>query len=160
MYLARCWCLAMFAGYCFKRTGLLLNKRWPRRYACSGEPAPVFTQLEISSYSNSSAAWESKEMTVTLRTREKSCERQNPISVLAPYGGYNVYPEWITVTRKSAEYPQEAARNSLLKLPYRGCLNWQFPGVQIAFTMKQCQHPIEPANYIHACNWSSISGHP
>jgi hypothetical protein len=124
----------------------------------AGEPAPNFTKLEISpQYSNFMLQpGESKEMTVTLRNKEKKAVSVKPTTVLAPYGGYNVYPEWITVTPESAEIPAGGSQKFTVKVAVPGDASIGNSGVQIAFTDETMPmaYPAPIPNYIHAMQLS------
>lgn len=150
--------LAMFAGIASSEQVVMEQKMIPDGMPAPGEPAPNFTRLEISpQYSNFMLQpGESKEMTVTLRNKEKKAVSVKPTTVLAPYGGYNVYPEWITVTPESAEIPAGGSQKFTVKVAVPGDASIGNSGVQIAFTDETmpASYPAPFPNYIHAMQLS------
>jgi len=122
-----------------------------------GMPAPEqainFTKLEISPpYINFMLQpGESKEMTVTLKNKEKKAVSVKPNTVLAPYGGYNVDPEWIKVTPESAEIPAGGSQKFTIKVSVPVDASIGNSGVQIAFTNETMTTPYPNPfpNYIH-----------
>ena len=123
-----------------------------------GMPAPEqafnFTKIEISpQYSNFRLMpGEEKETTVTLRNKETKSVSVKPNIVLAPYGGYNVDPSWITITPKSAEIPAGNSQKFTIKVVVPSDASIGNSGVQVAFTdeVMQTPYPSPIPNYIHA----------
>jgi uncharacterized membrane protein len=145
--------LAMTAGIATSEQ--VATKEMP---SIDGIPTPEqainFTKLEISpAYINIMLQpGESKEMTVTLKNKEKKAVSIKPNTVLAPYGGYNVDPEWIKVTPESAEIPGGGSQKFTIKVTVPSDASIGNSGVQIAFTDETMPTPY-PApfpNYIHA----------
>lgn len=118
------------------------------------EQAINFTKLEISPpYINIMLQpGESKEMTVTLKNKEKKAVSIKPNTVLAPYGGYNVDPEWIKVTPESAEIPAGGSQKFTIKVTVPVDASIGNSGVQIAFTdeIMPTPYPNPFPSYIHA----------
>jgi hypothetical protein len=123
-----------------------------------GIPAPEqainFTKIEVSPpYINFMLQpGESKEMTVTLKNKEKKAVSVKPNTVLAPYGGYNVDPEWIKVTPESAEIPAGGSQKFTIKVTVPVDASIGNSGVQIAFTdeIMPVPYPNPFPSYIHA----------
>jgi len=123
-----------------------------------GMPAPElvinFTKLEVSPpYINMRLQpGESKELTVTLKNKEKKAVSVKPNTVLAPYGGYNVDPEWIKVTPESAEIPAGGSQKFTIKAIVPLDASIGYSSVQIAFTNETMPtpYPTPFSNYIHA----------
>ena len=117
------------------------------------EQAINFTKLEISPpYINFMLQpGESKEMTVTLKNKEKKAVSVKPNTVLAPYGGYNVDPDWIKVTPESAEIPAGGSQKFTIKVTVPVDASIGNSGVQIAFTNETMPTPYPNPfpNYIH-----------
>jgi hypothetical protein len=117
------------------------------------EQAINFTKLEISPpYINFMLQpGETKEMTVTLKNKEKIAASVKPNTVLAPYGGYNVDPEWIKVTPESAEIPAGGSQKFTIKVTVPVDASIGNSGLQIAFTNETMQtpYPMPVPNYIH-----------
>lgn len=122
-----------------------------------GMPAPEqainFTKLEISPpYINFMLQpGETKELTVTLKNKEKIAVSVKPNTILAPYGGYNVDPEWIKVTPESAEIPAGGSQKFTVKVTVPVDASIGNSGLQIAFTNETMQtpYPMPVPNYIH-----------
>ena len=122
-----------------------------------GMPAPEqainFTKLEISPpYINFMLQpGETKEMTVTLKNKEKIAVSVKPNTVLAPYGGYNVDPDWIKVTPESAEIPVGGSQKFTIKVTVPVDASIGNSVVQIAFTNETMPSPYPNPfpNYIH-----------
>lgn len=122
-----------------------------------GMPAPEqainFTKLEISPpYINMRLQpGENKEMTVTLKNKEKKAVSVKPNTVLAPYGGYNVDPDWIKVTPESAEIPAGGSQKFTIKVIVPSDASIGYSSVQIAFTNETMPTPYPSPfpNYIH-----------
>jgi len=118
------------------------------------EQAINFTKLEISPpYINFMLQpGESKEMTVTLKNKEKKAVNVKPNTVLAPYGGYNVDPEWIKVTPDSAEIPAGGSQKFTIKVTVPTDASIGYSSVQIAFTdeIMPAPYPNPFPSYIHA----------
>jgi len=123
-----------------------------------GMPAPEqainFTKIEVSPpYINFMLQpGESKEMTVTLKNKEKTAVSVKPNTVLAPYGGYNVDPEWIKVTPESAEIPAGGSQKFTIKVTVPMDASIGYSSVQIAFTdeIMPAPYPNPFPSYIHA----------
>ncbi|MCZ7402031.1 MAG: hypothetical protein O8C61_07395 [Candidatus Methanoperedens sp.] len=122
-----------------------------------GMPAPEqainFTKLEISPpYINFMLQpGETKELTVTLKNKETTVVSVKPNTILAPYGGYNVYPEWIKITPESAEIPAGGSQKFTIKVSVPVDASIGGSGVQIAFTNETMPSPYPSPfpNYIH-----------
>lgn len=95
-----------------------------------------FTKLEISPQNNffMMKVGESKEMTVTVRNKEEKTVSVNPRTVLAPYGGYNVDPDWFTITPQNAQIPAGESQKFTIKVSVPDDASIGGSGVQIAFT--------------------------
>ena len=113
--------LAMFAGTASSEQ-VVMEEKMPTGSMIAPEQAFNFTKIEISpQYTNFRLMpGENKELTVTLRNKEKKAVSVKPNTVLAPYGGYNVDPEWIKVTPESAEIPAESSQKFTIKVAVPG----------------------------------------
>jgi len=118
------------------------------------EQAINFTKLEISPpYINFMLQpGESKEMTVTLKNKEKTALSVKPNTVIAPYGGYNVDPAWFKVTPESVEIPAGGSQKFTIKVTVPADASIGNSGLQIAFTNETMPTPYPSPfpNYIHA----------
>jgi hypothetical protein len=149
--------LAMFAGIAASEQVVMEQKM-----ITDGLPAPEqainFTKIEISpQYSNFMLKpGESKDMTVTLKNKEKKAVSVKPNTVLMPYGGYNVDPEWINITPASAEIPAGGSQKFTIKVTVPNDASIGSSSVQIAFTNETMPtpYPVPIPNYIHALQLS------
>ncbi|MCX9009501.1 MAG: hypothetical protein OIN66_00120 [Candidatus Methanoperedens sp.] len=125
----------------------------------AGTPAAAaqtvnFTKIEISpQYSNFRLQpGESKEITVTVRNKEKKALTVKPNTVILPYGGYTVDTAWITVTPNSAEIPAGGSQKFTVKAEVPKDASIGNSGLQIAFTdeVMPMPYPQPIPNYIHA----------
>jgi len=122
-----------------------------------GMPAPEqainFTKLEVSPpYINFMLQpGESKELTVTLKNKEKKAVSVKPNTVLAPYGGINADPEWIKVTPGNVEIPAGGSQKFTIKVTVPMDASIGYSNVQIAFTDETMPTPYPGPfpNYIH-----------
>lgn len=119
---------------------------------------PNFTKLEISpQYGNFNLQpGESKEMTVTVKNKEKIAVSVAPNTVFAPYGGYNIDPEWITVTPANADIPAGGSQKFTIKVAVPTDASIGNSGIQIAFTNETMPtpYPSPVPNYIHVLQLS------
>ncbi|VVB90014.1 Fn3-like domain protein [uncultured archaeon] len=127
-------------------------------------PAPVtpavaeqtgnFTKIDISpQYGNFRLQpGENKEITVTVRNKEKKAVNVKPNTVILPYGGYVVDPEWVTVTPGSTEIPAGGSQKFIIKASVPKDASIGNSGLQIAFTdeVMPTPYPQPIPNYIHA----------
>jgi hypothetical protein len=116
-------------------------------------PAPSFTKLEITpQYGNFMIKpGDSKEMTVTIKNKEKKSVSVKPNTVLAPYGQYNVDPEWISVKPESAQIPAGGSQKFTIKVNVPSDATSGNSGVQIAFTNETMPmpYPMPVPSYVH-----------
>ncbi|MFZ3382730.1 MAG: hypothetical protein WA144_02275 [Candidatus Methanoperedens sp.] len=145
--------LAMFTGTASSEQ-VVMEEKMPTGSMIAPDQAFNFTKIEISpQYTNFRLMpGENKELTVTLRNKEKKAVSVKPITVLAPYGGYNVDTEWITVTPVSAEIPAGGSQKFIIKVVVPEDASIGNAGVQIAFTDETMPtpYPSPVPNYIHA----------
>ncbi len=115
-------------------------------------PAPVmpvtdqignFTKIEISpQYGNFRLQpGENKEITVTVRNKEKNTVSVKPETVIMPYGGYVVDAGWITVTPGSAEIPAGGSLKFTIKAEIPKDASIGSSSLQIAFTNETIPTP-------------------
>ncbi len=113
-----------------------------------------FTKIDISpQYGNLRLQpGETKEITVTVRNKEKKPVSVKPNTVTLPYGGYMVDKEWITVTPGSAEIPAGSSQKFSIKASVPNDASIGNSGLQIAFTdeVMPTPYPQPFPNYIHA----------
>jgi hypothetical protein len=132
----------------------VINEPIPVTDGMVAEQAINFTKLEISPpYINIMLQpGESKETTVTLKNKEKKAVSVKPNTVLAPYGGYNVDPEWIKVSPESAEIPAGGSQKFTIKVTVPLDASIGYSSVQIAFTdeIMPAPYPNPFPSYIHA----------
>jgi hypothetical protein len=131
----------------------VINEPIPVTDGMLAEQAINFTKIEVSPpYINFMLQpGESKEMTVTLKNKEKKAVSVKPNTVLAPYGVYNVDPEWIKVAPESAEIPAGGSQKFTIKVTVPVDASIGNSGVQIAFTNETMPTPFPSPfpNYIH-----------
>ncbi|HEY9206601.1 MAG TPA: hypothetical protein VIO58_11850 [Candidatus Methanoperedens sp.] len=95
---------------------------------------------------------ESKELTVTVRNKEKKTVNVNPKVVPFPYGGgYMVDAEWIKVTPNNAEIPAGGSQKFTIKASIPEDASIGGSGLQIAFTdeVMPTPYPQPFPNYVH-----------
>jgi hypothetical protein len=113
-----------------------------------------FTKIDISpQYGNFRLQpGESKEITVTVRNKEKKAVSVKPNTVILPYDGYVVDTGWITVTPASAEIPAGGSQKFAIKASVPKDASIGNSGLQIAFTdeVMPTPYPQPFPNYIHA----------
>lgn len=150
--------LAMFAGAASSEQVVAIQENMPTVGMPAPEQAFNFTKIEISpQYTNFRLKpGENKETTVTIRNKETKSVSVKPNIVLAPYGGYNVDPKWITITPESADIPAEGSQKFTIKVVVPGDASIGNSGVQVAFTdeIMPTPYPSPVPNYIHALQLS------
>ncbi len=113
-----------------------------------------FTKIDISpQYGNFRLQpGENKEITVTVRNKEKNAVSVEPKTVILPYGGYVVDAGWITVTPTSAEIPAGGSQKFTVKAEVPKDASIGSSSLQIAFTNETIPTPYPQPfpNYIHA----------
>ena len=113
-----------------------------------------FTKLEISpQYGNLRLQpGENKEITVTVRNKEKKAVSVKPNVVMLPYGGYLVDKEWISVTPAGGDIPAGGSQKFTVKASVPEDASIGGSSLQIAFTDEEMPTPYpQPIpNYIHA----------
>ncbi len=132
-----------------------------------GVPAPVmpvtgqvgnFTKIDISPQFGNFRLQpgESKEMTVTVRNKEKNTVNVKPETVILPYGGYVVDSGWITVTPGSADIPAGGSQKFTIKAEIPKDASIGSSSLQIAFTNETIPTPYSQPfpSYIHTLQLS------
>lgn len=118
------------------------------------DPSVNFTKLDISPrYGNLMLQpSESKEITVTIKNKEKKAVTVKPKTVMAPYGEYIADPEWITITPASAEIPAGGSQKFKIKATIPADSSIGYSNIQIAFTDEviPVPYPSPFPNYFHA----------
>ncbi|KCZ71770.1 hypothetical protein ANME2D_01825 [Candidatus Methanoperedens nitroreducens] len=113
-----------------------------------------FTKLEISPrYGNFRLQpGESKEMTITIRNREKKTVSIKPDVVIQPYGEYMIEKEWITVTPDSADIGAEDSQKFTVKASIPKDASIGYYSAQIAFTDEviPVPYPQPFPSYVHS----------
>lgn len=113
-----------------------------------------FTKIDISpQYGNFRLQpGESKEITVTIRNKEKKAVSVKPNTVILPYGGYVVDTGWITATPGSAEIPAGGSQKFTIKASVPKDASIGSSSLQVAFTdeVMPVPYPQPIPNYIHA----------
>ncbi len=99
---------------------------------------------------------ESKEITVTIRNKEKNAVSVKPNTVILPYGGYMVDAGWITVKPGSADIPAGGSQKFTIKAEIPKDASIGSSSLQIAFTNETIPTPYPQPfpNYIHAFQFS------
>jgi hypothetical protein len=134
-------------------------------YAMQGEqvvsPMPVpeniqeinFTKLEISPrYGNTRLKpGENKEMTVTIKNKEKKSVSANPSIVIPPYGEYMMEKEWVAVTPATADIPAGGSQKFIVKVTIPKDASTGYYNAQVTFTNEEIPSPYpQPIpNYVH-----------
>ncbi len=118
-----------------------------------------FTKLEISPRYNSNfrlQPGETKEITVTIKNKEKKTVSVKPNIVIPPYGEYMMEKEWITVTPGSAEIEAGGSRKFTVKASVPKDASIGYYGAQIAFTDEVIPTPYPQPfpNYVHSFSLS------
>ncbi len=116
--------------------------------------AANFTKIEISpQYGNLRLQpGESKEITVTVRNKEKKAISIEPLVVTLPYGGVMADKEWITVTPSSKDIPAGGSQKFTIKASVPKDASIGNSGLQIAFTdeVMPTPYPQPIPSYVHA----------
>ncbi|VVB86258.1 Uncharacterised protein [uncultured archaeon] len=117
-----------------------------------------FTKLEIlPRYGNFRLQpGESKEMTITIKNKEKKVVSLKPNIVIPPFSEYIMDKEWITVTPASADIPSEGSQKFTLKASVPKDASAGFYNAQVAFTDEEIPSPYpQPVpNYVHSFSLS------
>ncbi len=102
----------------------------------AADQAPNFTKMEISPrYGNFRLQpGENKEMTVTVKNKEKTAINVKPNVVIAPYGEFVMEKEWITVTPEVADIQPAASQKFTVKASIPADASIGYYGAQVAFT--------------------------
>ncbi len=95
---------------------------------------------------------ENKEITVTVKNKEKKAVSVKPNIVTLPYSEYVIDTEWITVTPSSAEIPVAGSQKFTVKASVPKDASTGYYSAQIAFTdeVMPTPYPQPFTNYIHA----------
>ncbi len=114
-----------------------------------------FTKLEISPRYSSNfrlQPGESKEVTVTIKNKEKKTVSVKPNVVIAPFGEYMMEKEWVTVTPDSAEIEAGGSSKFTVKASIPKDASIGYYSAQVAFTDEVIPTPYPQPfpNYIHA----------
>ncbi len=114
-----------------------------------------FTKLEISPRYSSNfrlQPGESKEVTVTIKNKEKKAVSVKPNVVIAPFGEYMMEKEWITVTPEGAEIEAGGSSKFTVKASIPKDASIGYYSAQVAFTDEVIPTPYPQPfpNYIHA----------
>ncbi len=117
-----------------------------------------FTKLEIlPRYGNFRLqSGESKEMTITIKNKEKKTVSVKPNIVIPPFSEYIMDKEWITVTPASADIPAEGSQKFTLKASVPKDASVGYYNAQVAFTDEEMPSPYpQPVpSYVHAFSLS------
>ncbi|MBU4220901.1 MAG: hypothetical protein KKA10_04640 [Euryarchaeota archaeon] len=112
-----------------------------------------FTKLEISPrYGNTRLKpGENKEMSVTIKNKEKKSVSIKPSIVIQPYGEYMMEKEWVAVTPETAEIPAGGSQKFTVKVTIPKDASLGYYNTQIAFTDEEIPSPYpQPIpNYVH-----------
>ena len=123
----------------------------------SVEQAGNFTKLEIlPRYGNfRPQPGESKEMTITIKNKEKKAVSVKPNIVIPPFSEYIMDKEWITVTPARADIPAEGSQKFTLKASVPEGASGYY-NAQVAFTDEEMPSPYpQPVpSYVHAFSLS------
>ncbi len=94
---------------------------------------------------------ESKEITVTVKNKEKKIVSVKPNTLIMPYGGYTVDKEWITVTPATADIPAGGSQKFTIKASVPQDASIGNTGLQIAFTDEVIPTPYPQPfpSYVH-----------
>ncbi len=113
-----------------------------------------FTKLEISPrYGNARLKpGESKEMSVTIKNKEKKPVSVKPAIVIPPYGEYMMEKEWVAVTPQSAEIPAGGSQKFIVLVTIPNDATTGYYNAQVTFTDEEIPSPYpQPIpNYVHA----------
>ena len=117
-----------------------------------------FTKLEISPrYGNVQLQpSENREMTVTIKNKEKKPITVSPIVVVPPFGEYLMDKEWIKVSPASIEIPAGGSQKFAIKVVIPADASIGYYNANIAFTDEKMPTPYpEPfPNYVHSYSLS------
>ncbi len=117
-----------------------------------------FTKLEISPrYGNAQLKpGENRELTVTIKNKEKKSITVSPLVVVPPYGEYLLDKEWITVSPASIEIPAGGSQKFAIKVVTPSDASIGYYNANIAFTDEKMPTPYpEPfPNYVHSYSLS------
>ncbi len=117
-----------------------------------------FTKLEISPrYGNTQLQpGEERELTVTIKNKEKKSITISPLVVVPPYGEYLMDKEWITVSPANIEIPAGGSQKLAIKVVIPADASIGYYNANIAFTEEKIPTPYpEPfPNYVHSYSLS------
>ncbi|MDD5617175.1 MAG: hypothetical protein PHH85_13350 [Candidatus Methanoperedens sp.] len=120
--------------------------------------AQNFTKLEISPrYGNLQLQpGESKELTVTIKNKEKKPITVSPHVEVPPYGEYVMEKEWVTVTPASSEIPAGGSQNFVIKAAIPADASVGYYNAMVAFTDETIPTPYPQPfpNYVHTFSLS------
>ncbi len=147
--------LGMFAGLPVQAQEAVVNEVSVQDAAMPAtELTGNFTKIEISpQYGNLRLKpGENKEITVTVRNKEKKSVSVKPNIVMLPYGGYMVDTEWITVSPAIGDIPAGGSQKFTVKASVPDDASTGSSSLQIAFTdeVMPTPYPQPMPNYIHA----------
>lgn len=112
-----------------------------------------FTKLEISPrYGNTRLKpGENKEMSVTIKNKEKKSVSVKPKVVIQPYGEYMMEKEWMAVTPETAEIPAGGSQKFMVKVTIPKDASTGYYSAQVTFTDEEIPSPYpQPTpNYVH-----------
>ncbi len=117
-----------------------------------------FTKLEIlPRYGNFRLQpGESKEMTITIKNKEKKAVSVKPNTVIPPFSEYIMDKDWITVTPASADIPAEGSQKFTLKASVPEGASVGYYNAQVAFTDEEIPSPYPQPfpSYVHSFSLS------
>ncbi|NJD76701.1 MAG: hypothetical protein FIB08_06320 [Candidatus Methanoperedens sp.] len=120
--------------------------------------AQNFTKLEISPrYGNLQLQpGENRELTVTVKNKEKESIKASPHVEVPPYGEYIMDKEWVTITPASSEIPAGGSQKFVVKAAIPADASVGYYNAMVAFTDETVPTPYPQAfpNYVHTFSLS------
>lgn len=117
-----------------------------------------FTKLEITPrYGNLQLQPdESRELTVTIKNKERKPITVSPHAEIPPYGEYSMDKEWITITPANAEIPAGGSQKFTIKTSVPKDASIGYYNAMVAFTDETVPAPSPQPfpNYVHAFSLS------
>ncbi len=147
--------ISMFAG------AGIVSAQYEEQAKMVVSPMPVpediqelnFTKLEISPrYGNTRLKpGENKEMSVTIKNKEKTSVSVKPKIVIQPYGEYMMEKEWMAVTPETAEIPAGGSQKFTVLVTIPKDASTGYYSAQVTFTDEEIPSPYpQPIpNYVH-----------
>lgn len=146
--------LSMFGGMAASQQVMTVERAVP----VPALEAQNFTKLDISPrYGNLQLQpGESRELTITIKNKEKTPITVSPHVEVPPYGEYVMEKEWVTVTPAGSEIPAGASQKFVIKAAIPADASVGYYNAMVAFTDETIPAPYPQPfpNYVHTFSLS------